>query len=260
MRNFAGKVALVTGGISGIGHAAAAMMARRGATVVIAGRSAEKGGAVAAGIGADFASLDVTQEENWRETVARIMSRHGRVDILVNGAGTVGNVAAGSLELTTLRDWRDVLATNLDGTFLGCREVMPVMKRQGAGSIINISSVGAYYPTTQSIAYGASKGAVTQLTKTVALAGAEGGCRVRCNSVHPGRIDTPMLAGIGEGRKLRPDGGGEADIRRTMARMPLGPSGTAEEAANIVVFLASDEASYMTGGEYLVDGGWRLLR
>lgn len=110
--------------------------------------------------------------------------------MLVNAAGIVGDVVHGTLEHTTLAEWRRVMAVNLDGTFLGCREAVSAMRRQGRGAIVNVASVGAYYPTTQSIAYGASKGAVTQLTKSVAMFGAQGGHRIRCNSVHPGRTAT----------------------------------------------------------------------
>jgi 3(or 17)beta-hydroxysteroid dehydrogenase len=168
-------------------------------------------------------------------------------------------VVNGTLANTTLADFRRVMAVNLDGTFLGCREGIEAMRRSGKGAIINLASVGAYYPTLQSVAYGASKGAVTQLTKTVALAGSENGHQIRCNSVHPGKIATPMLETIFDQYKQRQAAGG-VDPRTAGRRIPLAEEGKPEDVANLIAFLASDQAGYITGGEFTVDGGWRLLR
>ncbi len=255
-----GKVALVTGGLTGIGEATVKLFAEAGAHVFIGGRHAPRGTALAQAVGGTFLHLDVTSEDSWKQGVADIVQSKGGLDILVNAAGTVGDVAAGHLQTATLSDWRQVMAVNVDGVFLGCREVMPLMKQRGRGSIVNVASVGAYYPTTQSIAYGASKGAVTQLTKTVALTGSEDGAAVRCNSVHPGRIATPMLETIARGRQQRATGSGASDIQSSIQRMPLGPAGTPKDVAQLIAFLASDEASYITGSEFSVDGGWQLLR
>lgn len=259
MAQFTEKVALITGGASGIGAATARLLAQRAATVVIADLPNSNGAKVAQEIGGEFMPLDVTSESNWAETVQSILHRHGRLDVLVNAAGIVGDVVNGTLAKTTLDDWHRVLSVNLDGTFLGCREAMGAMQKTGAGSIINLASVGAYYPTTQSVAYGVSKGAVTQLTKTVALTGAENGNKVRCNSVHPGKTSTPMLESIFTQYQQR-QAAGDVDPRPKGRQIPLGDEGRAEDVANLIAFLASDEAGYITGGEFTVDGGWRLLR
>ncbi|HEY5858358.1 MAG TPA: SDR family oxidoreductase [Aldersonia sp.] len=266
MNQFEGSVALITGGARGIGAATARTVAARGARVVVADLPGSGGDQVAAEIGGEFAALDVTDERGWAEVVAGVVDRHGRLDVLVNAAGIVGDVVNGALDQISLDDWRKVIAVNLDGTFLGCREAMTVMRRHGRGSIVNLASVGAYYPTVQNAAYGASKGAVTSLTKTVALFGSQDGGRVRCNSVHPGQIATPMLSGIKDELQQRfaqnsPDGGQVATLQRpdSLARMPLG-QGQPEDVANLIAFLASEEAGYITGAEFTVDGGWRLLR
>ncbi len=133
------------------------------------------------------------------------------------------------------------------------------MKRAGSGAIINVASIGAYYPTVQSVAYGASKGAVTQLTKSVALCGSEGGARVRCNSVHPGMIATRMLDDITSQLQQRSDASSDF-ARQSAARLPLGAPGQPEDVARLICFLASADAGYITGSEFSVDGGWRLLR
>jgi 3(or 17)beta-hydroxysteroid dehydrogenase len=259
MGQFEGSVALVTGGAGGIGAATARLLVERGATVIVSDLMEPKNIA-AENAQLAFLPLDVTSEQSWASVVAHIVERYGKLDVLVNAAGIVGDVVSGTLELTTLAEWRKVMAVNLDGTFLGCREAMIAMTRQGKGAIVNVSSVGSYYPTTQSVAYGASKGGVTQLTKSVALFGSQDGKRIRCNSVHPGRTDTAMLDSIVAQRAQRAGDTGSSQAQASAQRIPLGAAGTPQDVANLIAFLASDEASYITGGEFVVDGGWKLLR
>lgn len=259
MGQFEGFVALITGGAGGIGAATARLLAQRGATVIV-GDLREPENFAAEDPHLAFLPLDVTSEQSWVSVVAHIVERYGKLDVLVNAAGIVGDVVSGTLERTTLAEWRRVMAVNLDGTFLGCREAMTAMARQGKGAIVNVSSVGSYYPTTQSVAYGASKGGVTQLTKSVALFGSQGGKRIRCNSVHPGRTDTAMLDSIVTQRAQRAGDTGSGEAQASAQRIPLGATGTPQDVANLIAFLASDEAGYITGGEFVVDGGWKLLR
>jgi len=260
MRQFESSVALISGGAGGIGAATASLLIERGATVVI-GDLREPGPDSFPGTARpEFTVLDVTSEQSWKQAVEDIVKRYGKLDVLVNAAGIVGDVVAGSLEQTTLADWHKVMAVNLDGTFLGCREAALVMGTQERGAIVNVSSLGAYYPTVQSVAYGASKGAVTQLTKSVALFGSENGRRIRCNSVHPGRTATPMLQSIADQMVERRAQTGTTLVASSASRIPLGPAGTPEDAARLIAFLASREADYITGAEFVVDGGWSLLR
>jgi 3(or 17)beta-hydroxysteroid dehydrogenase len=257
---FQGKVALVSGGANGIGAATASLLGQQGAQVVIGDLPGVGGEAHAQAIGAGFEALDVTREEDWRRVVDAVVARHGALHVLVNAAGIVGDSVKGALESTSLAEWRRVMAVNLDGTFLGCREAMTAMRKTGRGAIVNLSSVGAYYPTAQSVAYGASKGAVMQLSKSVALAGAENGARIRCNSVHPGMIETPLLKRIVAGIAQRSSGDASAAADASIRRMPLGAPGQPGQVAQLIAFLASDEADYITGSEFTVDGGWRMLR
>ena len=258
MRQFDSSVALITGGTGGIGAATARLLAQRGATVVVGDLREPAPGSSPNDL--KFMALDVTSEENWADVMGNIVKQYGKLDILVNAAGIVGDVVSGSLERTTLSAWRAVMAVNLDGTFLGCREAAAAMGAQGRGAIVNVSSLGAYYPTVQSVAYGASKGAVTQLTKSVALFGSENGRRIRCNSVHPGRTATPMLQSIADQMAERRSQTGSTLAASSASRIPLGPAGAPEDAAQLIAFLASHEADYITGAEFVVDGGWSLLR
>ena len=240
-----GKVALISGGARGMGAEEALLFAREGAKVVI-GDVLEEGRDVAAAIpggGALFTRLDVTKEEDWRRAVSLAEEVYKRLDILVNNAGVS---ATGGIEDTTVEEWDRVMSVNAKGVFLGTREAIPAMQRSGGGSIINISSqLGIVAMAESSPQYIASKGAVRLLTKSTALQYAADG--IRCNSVHPGPIVTPMT----EGRRS------DEAVRELMeSRIPLGRYGEAIDVAYGVLYLASDEASFITGSELVIDGGW----
>ena len=248
----AGKVALVTGAASGLGAETARRLAREGAAVMLSDLCLAAGEAVAAEIvacggRAAFIAHDVTSEDDWAAVVGATTTAFGRLDILVNNAGIVGN----QLELMThgLADWRRILAVNLDGVFLGMRAVGPVMAAQGNGSVINLSSILGKVGMANTAAYSASKGGVLMLTKAAAIEWAPLGIRV--NSVHPGFIDTPMVANA-----LHASENGNEMRSAIIAAHPLGRLGVPREIADVVVFLASDEASFMTGAELVVDGGF----
>jgi 3(or 17)beta-hydroxysteroid dehydrogenase len=242
------KVALVSGGARGIGAATARLFAQEGARVVLGDLLEPEGRIVEVEIGAGggeaaFVHLDVTSERDWDHAVAMAASRFGRLDILVNNAGIGG---AGRLEDTTLEDWNRVMDVNAKGVFLGTKAAIPAMRRAGAGSIVNISSqLGLVGMDDSSPQYQASKGAVRLLTKLTALQYAKE--RIRANSVHPGPIVTPMTAG----RRADP-----ATRERMVSRIPLGRYGEADEVAYGVLYLASDEARFVTGSELVIDGGW----
>jgi 3(or 17)beta-hydroxysteroid dehydrogenase len=242
----AGKVALITGAASGIGRATAALFHAHGAKVAATDRN--EAGLKALGPDADLAlAQDVTDEARWREVVDEVVGKFGRLDILVNSAGVA---VLGNIETTTLADWRKTNAINAGGTFLGCREAVRAMKQSGGGSIVNLSSVAGIIGDASSLAYCASKGAVRLLTKSAALHCARAGYNIRVNSVHPSFAETPMvLEGIA--RAKDPE-----RIRAGLSRAaPMGRMGKAEEVANMILFLASDESSFTTGAEFMVDGG-----
>ena len=234
------KAALITGGASGIGLATAMRFVEEGARVTItdrdepAGEAAEK----AIGPGCRFLNQDVTHETRWDEIVADCVKTHGRLDILVNCAGIF---RAGPIEHTTLEAWRETITINLEATFLGCRAAVRAMKREG-GAIVNLCSVAGNIGEADYAAYDASKGGVRLLTKSVAVYCAREGYDIRCNSVHPGSIDTPMTQHMS-----RPD----ADREKHPARR----IGRAEEVAALILFLASNDASYLNGTELIIDAG-----
>jgi 3(or 17)beta-hydroxysteroid dehydrogenase len=249
-----GKIALITGGVGGIGAATARKMRENGATIVLADLAG--GEAVASHVGGRFIALDVTDEVRWPEVVSDVVREFGTIDILVNAAGIEGNVLDSS-PLCSYAEWKRVLGVNLDGTFLGCRAVLPTMLARKTGSIINISSLAHYVGLPLTVPYAVSKSGVWNLSRAVATYTAQQGTKVRCNSVHPGMIDTRMLDQIGTSmRKLK--GIDEAADRGPPPWIPFGTLGTPEDVANLITFLASDAASYITGSEFRVDGGWGL--
>ncbi len=240
----AGRIALISGGSKGIGAATSRRFAKEGAHVGIGDIDQQAGEALAkelinAGYSATFVALDVTRMTDWQTAVKVLTDRHGGIDILVNNAGIYYRHG---LEAVDEAEWDNVLAVNAKGPFLGAKAVVPAMKQRGGGSIINISSTAGI---RGSIAphYGSSKGAVRLLSKSIAVNFARDG--IRCNSVHPGPIDTDM------GHAAVP-----ADYQdQRLGRVPMGRFGSPDEIANAVLFLASDESSFMTGSELIVDGG-----
>ena len=241
------KVALISGGARGQGSAEARLFAKEGAKVVIGDILEEEGRQVEAEInelGGEclFVRLDVTSESDWQQAAAAAAARFGKLDILVNNAGIF---KLGSVEDTSEELWDEIMDINSKGVFLGTKAAIPEMRKVGGGSIINISSVAGLIGTAYSAAYGASKGAVRLLTKSTAIQYAGEG--IRANSIHPGVIDTPMTA-----PNLLAD---DSSRSRSVARHPLGRVGKAEDVAYGALFLASDESSFMTGSELVIDGG-----
>ena len=241
-----GKVALISGGARGMGAEEALLFAQEGAKVVIGDVLEGEGRDIAAQIPggqAIFVRLDVTREADWQRAVSMTEEVYKRLDILVNNAGVS---AVGGIEDTTVEEWDRVMEVNAKGVFLGTKYAIPAMQRSGGGSIINISSqLGIVAMNESSPQYIASKGAVRLLTKSTALQYAEDG--IRCNSVHPGPIVTPMT----QGRRS------DEAVRELMeSRIPLGRYGEAIDVAYGVLYLASDEASFVTGSELVIDGGW----
>lgn len=249
-----GKVVLVTGGASGIGLATIEICAREGATAVMTDIDARSGQAAAQqlladGLNVEFHPHDVTSEADWRRVVDAVMRRHGRLDVLVNNAGIVRTV---SLEEETLAGWRNTQAVNMEGVFLGTREAVRVMKDRG-GSIINLSSIEGLVGEPLVPAYNASKGGVRIFTKSTALYCAQQRYGIRVNSVHPGYVATPM---IGNALAVLPEDQATALHQAVMAGVPLGRMAEPREIAKAILFLASDDSSYMTGSELVVDGGY----
>ncbi len=244
----AGKVALISGAARGMGAAEARLFAREGARVVIGDVLEAEGAAIEAEISAKggeavFVRLDVSRESDWAQAVASTVQRFGKLDVLVNNAG-IGGVSR--VDETATEAWDRVMEVNAKGVFLGTRAAIPAMRGAGGGSIINISSqLGLVGMDDSSPQYTASKGAVRLLTKTTALQYARDG--IRCNSVHPGPIVTPMT----ERRRAEP-----AVYQRMLSRIPLGRYGEPDEVAYGVLYLASDESAFVTGSELVIDGGW----
>jgi len=241
------KVALISGGARGMGAVEAKLFASEGARIIIGDIREEEGRQVEAQINESggncfFTHLDVTSEANWLEAVAQAVGRYGKLDILINNAGIF---PMEKVEETTEESWDMVMDVNAKGVFLGTKSVIPAMRAAGGGSIINLSSIAGLVGSTYSASYNASKGAVRLLTKSTAIQYAKEG--IRANSIHPGLIDTLMAANLLADEDLR---------QRRVATTPMGRVGRAEEIAYGALYLASDESSFMTGSELVIDGGF----
>lgn len=242
-----GKVTLISGGARGQGAVEARMFLREGSAVVFGDVLDDEGKKLEAelrdaGGKATYVHLDVTREADWRTAVATTVQTYGKLNVLVNNAGIIFRT---TIEETTEENWDRIMAVNVKGVFLGTKAAIPAMREAGGGSIINISSVAGLVGSPQNTAaYSATKGAVRLFTKSTAIQHAKDG--IRCNSVHPGPIATDMIKDTLANK--------EAWAQR-LRRLPMGRVGTAEEVAYGVLYLASDESSYVTGSELVIDGG-----
>ena len=246
MGRLEGKVAIITGALGGIGRADAALFAREGAKLVLTDVSDRGGQEFAASLGSDalFLAHDVASEEDWMRVVATAEQRFGRLDALVNNAGLM---LLGSVTDASYADWRRVNAVNLDGVFLGCKHALPALERAGGGSIVNISSIAAMLGVPYAAAYCASKGGVRSLTKSVAVHCREKKNGVRCNSVHPDGVKTPMVVKVATGQEEASRAEIEALAKHSTRFCEP------EDIASVVLFLASDESRYVNGAEIMVD-------
>jgi NAD(P)-dependent dehydrogenase (short-subunit alcohol dehydrogenase family) len=241
-----GKVAIISGGARGQGEVEAKLFAEEGAKVVFGDILDEQGKQVEAAIRqaggeATYVHLDVTQEADWQQAVATAVSTYGKLDILVNNAGILRR---DGIEETTKELWDTILAVNATGVFLGTKYAIPEMRKAGGGSIVNISSISGMV-ALGGPAYNASKGAVRVFTKVTAVHHADD--NIRCNSIHPGPVRTPMTESTYSDPEM---------LERRLRDMPLGRLGTSEDIAYGVLYLASDEAAYVTGAELVIDGGY----
>ncbi len=259
-----GKVCIVTGGSSGIGKACALTLGREGAFVVVTdiddiGGEAVQDEIVSAGGRAKYLHHDVASEDEWADVIAATVSEFGQLDVLVNNAGIA---IGGPIVDTTLDEWRRLMSINLDGVFLGTKHAIPTMAASGGGSIIIMSSLAGLKGSPGLVAYNASKGGVRLFAKGAALECAAGGLNVRVNSVHPGIIETPIwdkiegISGPVPGGPEISEGANRINIEEVIERaVPVGVVGQAQDIANGVLYLASDESSYVTGSELVIDGG-----
>lgn len=244
------KIAMITGGASGIGAACARAFVREGAHVLVTDIQDQAGEALVAELGeaADYRHLDVTRREDWDAAVAALRERHGRLHVLVHNAG--GGVVA-DIERCTLEQWREVQALNVESVFMGTQAALPLMRAsEEPGSIVVVSSVAGLVGEPDLMAYGAAKAAVRLLSKSIALHCARRGDPIRCNSIHPSFTDTPMVRAM-VGLSKDPD---EA-LRRLAKTAPVGRLAEPEEIAAMVLYLASDESAFVTGAELVIDGG-----
>jgi 3(or 17)beta-hydroxysteroid dehydrogenase len=236
--DLSGKVALVTGAGSGIGETTAQILAGAGAQIIAADLNAQTD---------DIVQMDVTLESDWLQIIDDIRVKFGRLDILVNSAGIL---RIADIETVSFEEWRSVLSVNLDGVFLGCKHAIGLMKQADGGSIINLCSISGLVGGHNLAAYNASKGGVRLLTKSVALHCARKKYGIRCNSVHPTFVETPM---VNNAIAKSPDP--ERARRSIEDQIPLGRMAQSVEIAQMILYLAADESTFVTGSEFVIDGG-----
>lgn len=246
MSRLSGKVAIITGAAKGLGEADARMFVREGARVVLTDVDRESGERVAAELGAmaEFRYLDVRHDAEWMVLVDDVVARHGKLDILVNNAGVV---ELGDIETQTEKDYRFIMAVSADGTWFGCQHAVRVMKETGGGSIINMASIASVQGESAVAAYCAAKGAVEALTRAVAVHCARSGYNIRCNSIHPAGVLTPMVIEVGRQAALM-RGADEA-----LNAGPISKLGEPDDIAYTVLFLASDESKFINGAAIRAD-------
>ena len=246
MGKLEGKIALVTGGGSGLGKADCQRLAEEGAVVYVTDVNADAANAVAAEIGGAAVALrhDVSSEADWQAVYERIASDHARLDILVNNAGIV---LVADPEATTVEQFDRIMDVMCKGVFLGCKLRLPLLAKSQNGSIINMCSTASHFGYAPFFAYSAAKGAVRSMSKSIAVHCQDQGYKVRCNTLHPSSIETPLIQSA-EGRA-----GEEHEIPEGI--LPPGATGAPNDVANLIVYLCSDEARFLTGGEYLIDNG-----
>ena len=251
----AGKVALVTGGAKGLGEADSRALAAEGAKVILTDVDEAAGQAVANDIGGVFKPQDVTDEERWRQIIAEIKDEFGALHVLVNNAGIV---LPGNIESQTFAEYKAQVAVSADATFLGSKYAIPLMAASGGGSIINMASVVSKLAYSGVISYAAAKGAIEGMSRSIAAHCLESGYKIRCNSIHPGTINTPMVQNFGrQAEEAGLNVPGEEEQVPDPAE--AGVLGRPHNIGDLVVFLASDESSFITAQEFVIDGGMSML-
>ncbi|MEM9531479.1 MAG: SDR family oxidoreductase [Pseudomonadota bacterium] len=254
-----GKVALITGSAQGLGAAVARRFRKAGATLYVTDVNETDGRAVADEVSGRFLALDVADEVAWREVIGYVGRESRRLDVLVNNAGVEGNTSAPKdPEHGSLADWEAIFRVNMLGTFLGCKHALQLINNDGGGAIVNFSSVASLLPTPFITAYGASKAAVEHFSRSLALYAAQQGYHVRCNTVHPGQVLTPMLHGLFDRMAADADTTPSDFAAQFKREIPLGEFQEPEDIANAVLFLASDSARFITGQSLVIDGGFTL--
>ena len=256
MQKLNDKVALVTGGASGLGKTIAETLVSEGAKVVITDVQAELGQSTAEALGCAFLQQDVSDENQWNSIIDQVEQDQGGIHILINNAGIVGPQDCTNPENTRFEDWKKIQAINIDGVFLGCRAAIPAIRRAGGGSIVNISSVAALTATPYATAYGLSKAAVRHLTKSVAQHCADTKSNIRCNSIHPGDVLTPLMKRLHEEAAQQHGMSVEDVMEKGKSLTPLGDYVKPEDIANAVLYLVSDTGRNITGTKLIVDGGY----
>ena len=259
MARLEGKVVLVTGAAQGLGNGVARRLAEEGARLVLTDIKEDAGLQAAEALRSRFIRQDVASESDWQRIIADIARTEGSLHVLVNNAGIEGDPAAAKdPEHAPLEDWNQVFKVNGSGVFLACKHAIPLLARSGGGAIVNFSSVASLVPTPFLSAYGAAKAAVEHLSRSVALYCARAGYRIRCNSIHPGQVQTPMFDVLFDRLSAQAGMSRATFAQEFLATIPLGAFQEPRDIANAVLFLVSDESRYITGQALAVDGGFTL--